>query len=127
MRILTLSSIIAILLLIFPLEATSQDVTQLMNKYERCERPDICKKLEMTLIKSFLNKAKILDVLEKMPEENDIKREIIIANLTGIDSKDYIFKIVIDRLGYIVVVKRDLKNKKFITLPIIQKGYIYMI
>ena len=125
MRILPLVIIVATFLLIFPLAANTQDITALISEYEGCKEPDICKTLEITLIKSFLKEAKVLDVLEEMPEENNIEHEIIQANLSDKISKDYIFKIVIGRLGYIVVLKRDVDNNNFVLLPIIEKGFVY--
>jgi len=129
MKKLLLALSVITLLLIVPLLTNAQDdVTELMNQYERCNNPDSCKKIELTLIKQFLSSRRIsLNELESMLANDDMMYEVIQGNLTGNETRDYIFKIevLVYRLGEVIVVKRDEQNKKFVALPIIEKGLLY--
>ncbi len=116
---------IAIFLLFLPSMAYTNDITKFILDYQKCMGPEICKDAEYQLIYLLLKKQNILEVLEGMPEEEGIKYEIVQSSVTNRISQDYLLKIVIDNLGYLVIIKNNIQTKTYSLLPIITTGFIY--
>jgi hypothetical protein len=114
-----------ILLLIIQSNVNAEDVTLLVKDYQKCNNDSTCMAIEMKMIKQFLMASDLLQAIEEMPEDEEIRYEIINSHLASAENNDYVIKIVIDRLGFIAVLVEDSENEKYVTLPIIEKGYIY--
>ena len=115
---------VVILVIVFPLIVNAEDISNLVNEYQQCKSPDVCKTLEIRLIKVLLKDTNILRAMAKMPSEEDIEYEILRSNLTG-SKNDVIVKIiVVDKLGYVFVLKKNPRKEKYTKLPAIQTGFI---
>ena len=104
--------------------ANARDISNLVNEYQRCKSADVCKTIEIRLIKVLLKSTNILKATAAMPSEEDIEYEILRSNLTG-SKNDVIVKIIVyDNIGYLFVLKKDSRKEKYTKLPVIQTGFI---
>jgi len=115
---------VIILIVLLPLIANAQDISNLVNEYQQCTSADVCKTLEIRLIKVLLKNTNILKFMPEIPSEENIEYEILRSNLTG-SKNDVVVKIVVSgNLGYVFVLKKELGKEKYIKLPVIQTGFI---
>jgi len=115
---------VVILIVLFPLIANAQDISNLVNEYQRCKKAGDCKAQEIRLINFLLKSTDVLTVMDEMPTAEDIEYEILRSNLTG-SKNDVIVKIFIpNNLGYVFVLKKDLHKEKYMKLPVIETGFL---